>query len=87
MTDRTAAALDREHLRSLIAETIDVDAAEVTDDAHFVEELEVDSLLALEIAVRLEQEYGVKIDEAEMPAITTFGRTYDLIAEKLRGRP
>jgi len=85
MSDPTIITLDREHLRKLIADTIDVDIAEVTDSAHFVEDLDVDSLLALEIAVRLEQEYHVKIDEAEMPRVTTFGSTYDLLDSKLRG--
>lgn len=82
MTEQTAAALDREQLRQLVAETIDIELAEVTDEAHFVDDLEIDSLLAMEIAVRLEQEYGVKIEEADISKLTTLDQTYQLLEAK-----
>jgi acyl carrier protein len=84
MSEQLAERLDKEELRSLIADTIDVDLAEVTDDADFVNELEVDSLMALEITVRLEKKYGVKIEEAELAEVTTLESTFQLLDGKLR---
>ncbi|MCO5991427.1 acyl carrier protein [Actinoallomurus spadix] len=84
MADQLAPRLDKEDLRLLIAEVLDVDVAEVTDDAHFVDDLEVDSLMALEITVRLEKEYGVRMQEEELESIRTMRSTYDLIERKLR---
>ncbi|WP_049563504.1 acyl carrier protein [Nonomuraea sp. SBT364] len=75
----TASPVDKDELRTVIATTLDVDVAEVTDDAHFVHDLEVDSLMALEIAVTLEKRFQVKIDETEMAGITSLNSTYDLL--------
>ncbi|MEV7287845.1 acyl carrier protein [Streptomyces sp. NPDC093252] len=83
-TDTTAAPrLDKEQLRDLVAEVLDLEVAEVTDDAHFSEDLDVDSLMALEIIVRLEKEYGVRLGERELTAITSLQGTYELLTAKL----
>jgi len=86
MTDTTIATsvLDKEQLRDLVADVLDLDVAEVTDEAHFVDDLDVDSLMALEITVRLEKEYGVKLQETELSAITSLRGTYELLDRKLR---
>lgn len=85
MSEKTGTVLDMEALRVLIAEILDVDVAEVSDDAHFVNDLGVDSLMALEITVRLEQEFGVTLAEEELLKISTLATTYALLEEKLRG--
>jgi acyl carrier protein len=53
--------LDPEDLRQFVADVLDVDPENVTDDAHFVAELGVDSLKALEVLVALERKYQIKI--------------------------
>jgi acyl carrier protein len=85
MVERQALALDKEHLRDLVAEVIDVDVAEVTDHAHFIGDLGVDSLMALEIVIRLDKEYGVNLEE-EMGDVIDLQSTYDLLTAKLDGR-
>ncbi|MER7212858.1 acyl carrier protein [Streptosporangium sp. NPDC000239] len=84
MTEQIITAVDKEELRTLIAATLDVDVAEVTDEAHFVEDLGVDSLMALEITVNLEKKYQVRIDESEVAGVTTLESTYALLGELLR---
>ncbi|EFE66244.1 MULTISPECIES: acyl carrier protein [Streptomyces] len=76
--------LDKEELRSIVAQVLDVDTAEITDDVRFVDDLEVDSLLALEIVVVLEKKYGVKLPESELRQIVTLQSAYDLLAGKLQ---
>ncbi|MFD4866780.1 acyl carrier protein [Streptomyces sp. NPDC058412] len=76
-------ALDIEDLRETIANILDIDTAEVTDDADFVEELDMDSLLALEILVSLERKYQVKIGEEHMQEVRSLRSTYSLLATKL----
>ncbi|MBX6769902.1 MAG: acyl carrier protein, partial [Actinomadura rubrobrunea] len=66
----TATVLDRDDLRETIAEIIDMDVEEVTDHARFVEDLGLDSLMALEITVRLEKKYGVSLEEEELAELT-----------------
>ncbi|MFC8626705.1 acyl carrier protein [Streptomyces anulatus] len=80
------ARLDREELRTLLAETIDTDASEVGDDTDFVEELGVDSLMALEVVVVLERAYGVKFGEQEMRSVRTLRSAYDEVLRKLEER-
>ncbi|AXE79816.1 MULTISPECIES: acyl carrier protein [Streptomyces] len=76
--------LDKEELRSTVAQVLDAEVAEVTDDALFVDDLEVDSLMALEVVVVLEKKYGVKLPESELRQIVTLQSAYDLLAGKLQ---
>ncbi|MGW2329214.1 acyl carrier protein [Streptomyces sp. NPDC001700] len=82
MADATA-ALDLDELRTFVAEVLDVEEEEVTDEADFVKDLGVDSLMALEVMVELEKKYAVKLEEKEMKSITTLRKVYDLLAAKL----
>ncbi|MGV4987391.1 acyl carrier protein [Streptomyces sp. NPDC001709] len=75
--------LDKEELRALVAQVLDVDVAEVTDDARFVDDLEVDSLMALEVVVILEKKYGIKLPESDLKQIVTLQSAYDLLLGKL----
>lgn len=48
-----------------IAEDMDIDEADVKDDSHLVDDLELDSMALLEVLAGLEKEFGVKIPESE----------------------
>ncbi|MFD5552708.1 MULTISPECIES: acyl carrier protein [unclassified Streptomyces] len=75
--------LDLEDLRQTVADILDVEEEELTDDAHFVETLGVDSLMALEVMVVLEKKYDVKLGEDELKEVTTLKKAYDLLGGKL----
>jgi acyl carrier protein len=75
--------LDPEDLRRFVADVLDVEVDSVTDDAHFVAELGVDSLKALEVLVALERKYQIKISEDEVRDMTTFAEVRDLVAGKV----
>lgn len=81
----TETTMSRRQLRELVADTLDVDPEELTDEALFVDDLEVDSLIALELAVTLERHYRVTISEQEMVSIRRFPDVYDLVVGKLGG--
>lgn len=83
MSEKTPAALDIEELRALVAEAMELPVEEVTDDARFVEDLDVDSLVSLEIAVRLEQRFGVKVNDTELKTIVSFPDVRALVEAKL----
>lgn len=64
-----------EKVRALIveiAEDMDIDEADVTNDSHLVEDLELDSMALLEVLAGLEKEFGVKIPETEFPNLTSI---------------
>ncbi|MFE9305873.1 acyl carrier protein [Streptomyces sp. NPDC006856] len=79
----TPTVLDKEELRAVVAQVLDVEPSEVTDDASFVDDLEVDSLMALEVVVVLEKRYEVKLPESELRRIVTLQSAYDLLLGKL----
>ncbi|GLZ32198.1 hypothetical protein Lesp02_43860 [Lentzea sp. NBRC 105346] len=83
MTGIVNPVLDKEDLRRTVAEVLDVEVGDVTDEASFVDDLEVDSLMALEVVVVLEKKYGVRMREAELKQVTCLDSAYRLMLEKL----
>ncbi|MEU8827222.1 acyl carrier protein [Streptomyces sp. NPDC048636] len=81
MADTTT--VDKEELRTFVADVLDVDEEDVTDDADFVKTLGVDSLMALEVMVVLEKKYAVKLEEQEMKDITCLRKVHELLVSKL----
>lgn len=73
---------DLEELRQLVADVLDVEPAAVTDDADFVDDLRVDSLIALEVTVALERRYRVRIDEDEIGQLSTLRAVHSLVHRK-----
>lgn len=76
--------LDKEELRRIVADILDVDADEVTDGASFVDDLGVDSLMALEVVVVLEKRYALRLEEHELRQVTSLENAYELLLGKLR---
>lgn len=85
-TATVEAGLDKEDLRRIIARVLDVDVTAVTDDASFTGDLEVDSLLALEVVVVLEQTYGFPFEEQELQRVTSLNNAYEVLTEKSQAR-
>lgn len=71
--------LDKEDLRRTIAEIVEVEPAELADDTEFVADLGVDSLIALEVVVRLERRYGVKLDESKLAELTCLAAVHRMM--------
>ncbi|MBR3121447.1 acyl carrier protein [Oceanobacillus profundus] len=55
----------KDHILSLIAEIADIQKDDIKDESTF-EEIGMDSLMALELAVRIEREFEVFIQEEEL---------------------
>lgn len=73
-----------EALRQLMADVLDIDAGTIGDDARFIEDLGMDSLMALEIMVALEKKYGVKLKQDDLPKIKNLMDVQALVVEKVR---
>ena len=54
----------------IVAEQLNVDKDEVTQDASFVEDLGADSLDQVELVMRLEEEFGIEIPDEDAEKIT-----------------
>ena len=53
------------------------------DGLRFVENLKADSLDSVEIAMKIEEEFGLEIPEDEIPKFQTIGMTIDYVFGKL----
>ncbi len=69
-------------LRALVADVMDVDTDSFDDGTHFMEDLGVDSLMAMEIMVALEKKYHVKFNEPELRRITCLMNIHELLLAK-----
>ncbi len=65
-------------IRKLIGEIIERDANQIDPDANLVEDLGMDSMMALEILAALEKKFRIRIPEEELPRITTLNRAIEL---------
>ena len=70
-------------LRSLIADITEIDEDKIDSDARFIEDLGIDSMMALEILAAIEKKYKVEIKEDSLPKITTLNKTIELVNELL----
>ena len=60
-------------LAEIVEEVAGVDAAEVTADKSFADDLDIDSLSMVEIAVTVEDKFGIKIPDDELAKLKTVG--------------
>ena len=74
-------------LRALVADVMDVEADSFDDEAHFMEDLGVDSLMAMEVMVALEKKYRVKFTEPELRRITCLRNVHELLLTKQGASP
>ncbi|MGC4746957.1 acyl carrier protein [Micromonospora sp. DT201] len=82
-TTTSGVVLDKEELRATVADVLDMDVADIRDDAHFIDDLEADSLMTLEVIVVLEKRYGVKFVESDLSGVTTLNQAHALLTERL----
>ena len=60
-------------LAEIVEEVAGVDAAEVTPDKSFVDDLDIDSLSMVEVVVAAEERFGVKIPDDDVKGLRTVG--------------
>ncbi len=68
-----------ERLRKIIADQLGVDEDKVTADAHFIEDLNADSLDLVELIMAFEDEYGVEIPDEDAQKIRTVGQAFEYV--------
>ena len=71
-------------LAAIVEEVAGVDAAEVTESKSFQDDLDIDSLSMVEIAVQAEDKFGVKIPDDELANLKTVGDAVNFIVTKLK---
>ena len=69
-----------DRVKQIIVEQLGVDAAEVTPNAHFVNDRGADSLDTVELVMALEEEFDTEIPDEQAEKIQTVGQAIDYIS-------
>ena len=69
-------------IRSIVSNILEIDEGKITPDAKFVEELGMDSMMALEILASVEKKYKIKIPEEYLTKVTSLKSMIE-IAKKI----
>jgi len=67
-------------LAEILNEVADIDPAEVSIEKSFVDDLDVDSLSMVEVAMAAEEKFGVKIPDEQLGKLKTVGDAVDYIS-------
>lgn len=70
-------------LRRTLVEELEIDAAKITPDADFKADLDADSLHLVELAMELEDNYGVTIPDEVALELKTVSSVVDFLHENL----
>jgi acyl carrier protein len=73
-------------LRAILVESFELDAGRITRDAHLLEDLDLDSIDAIDLAVRLEEETGLKLADEELRGVRRVEDVVELVLAKLSAR-
>lgn len=61
-------------VRRIVADVLEVDPGTLNLDAHLVEDVGMDSMMALEILATVEKRFRIRIPEDNLPKMTTMNR-------------
>ncbi|WP_290394527.1 acyl carrier protein, partial [Muribaculum intestinale] len=67
--------------KAIIADKLNVDETEVTENAEFPKDLGADSLDTVELIMEFEKEFGISIPDDKAEGITTVKDAIDFIEE------
>jgi acyl carrier protein len=75
-------------ITAIVAEVTELDEKEIWEkrDADFFKDLEIDSLLALEILALIEKKFKVQIPEEKLVDITSLNATIKMTRSTLEGK-
>lgn len=67
----------------VVAETLKIEPAAVTEDARFVEDLGAESVQSVEMIAAFEEEFDIELDEAQALDVKSVGKAIEFIAARL----
>lgn len=70
-------------VKEVIARTLKVDPARITDDARFIEDLGAESIQSVELIAAFEEEFDIEMDEEAALAVKTVGKAIEFIGKML----
>ena len=72
-----------DQVKKIIVEQLGVDDAQVTPDAHFIDDLGADSLDTVELILSFEEAFNISIPDEEAEKLETVGKALEYLEEKI----
>ena len=70
-------------ISEILSESFEVDPGAIHPGAHLVDDLDLDSIDAIDLAVKLEEETGLEVSEKEIRKIAIVQDVVDLVLARL----
>ena len=72
-----------ERIRNVLVTSFEIPEERFSLDARLMDDLELDSIDAIDMAVQIQEMTDVRVEEAELRKLRTVGDTVDLVASLL----
>lgn len=76
-----------EHLRSVLVELFEIDADKIAMEANLYQDLDIDSIDAVDLVLKLKEYTGQKIQPQQFKHVRTVGDVVDAVMEILARAP
>ncbi len=73
-----------EKIRDIVVEELGVAPEKVTEDARFIEDLGADSIGVMELVMKMEEEFDMKIPDEDIEKLRTVGDVINYVLEKTK---
>lgn len=70
-----------ETIKGIVCDILEIEEDEVTEASLFKQDHNADSLRAIEILAALEKEFGIVINQSELPRMVNLVGVYEVVAE------
>ncbi|NPA80342.1 MAG: acyl carrier protein [Thermotogae bacterium] len=71
-------------IRDIVVEELGVSPEKVTEDARFIEDLGADSIGVMELVMKMEEEFDLKIPDEDIEKLRTVGDVINYILEHVK---
>ena len=72
-----------EEVQGRLSEMFELDRSSIREDSLLREDLDLDSIDAIDLAVKIQEITGARVDEAQLRTVRTVGDVVDLITRML----
>jgi len=71
-------------VKNIIVEQLGVDESEVTESAHFIDDLGADSLDTVELILSFEEEFDISIPDEDAEKLETVGKAVEYLKANVK---
>ncbi|MFH1767900.1 MAG: acyl carrier protein [Candidatus Omnitrophota bacterium] len=79
MCDKVEFDQVKKEIKTIISEISEIPEEELKDGAKFIEDLGIDSMMALEMVAAIEKKYRISIPEQEIPNMRSLENIYEIL--------